>query len=347
MALERLTNEELKVKCREIFYDFMSSDKEEFFDENKSVPCTKGYPTPMDMLYKELQDSLAENKARIDMFHEAIEENKTDKEVVDVLTEQLEPLLMEKKHFEESCMSYMKELYKETGVVDYSRNLVRIPLDKKINSFYDDLVLEVLFYDDVAVAKGKYEEYKALTTQEERKQFIKDNTEITHLAFVLLSRQNQSQIGLVGIEGKLDFDNERVRQNNIILLDYKYSDFNSLTLSDTMKIQNNDIRQLFQTKIDLDKENMKVLADLDIRGDNYKLLESNVDDDDYDSRNRKQLFIRYICPSTGRVYYNPINKRFLEYSEYYNEKKYDSYLEAWWSVCHIGANPRVGEFSRC
>ena len=58
--------------------------------------------------------------------------------------------------------------------------------------------------------------------------------------------------------GKLDFDNERVKQSGIVLLGEEYADFNTLTLKKTMEIQNNDLRQFFQTKIDLDKENMKV-----------------------------------------------------------------------------------------
>ena len=59
------------------------------------------------------------------------------------------------------------------------------------------------------------------------------------------------------------------------------------------------------------------------------------------------MFIRYVCPSTGRVYYNPINTEFLAYSEYFKEGDYNSYLEAWWNVCHVGANPREGMMARC
>lgn len=348
MSLERYTKEELIPKCEDIFLDFMSST-EDFYDEGNYLKCTDEYPTPMDMLYKELLNSIEENEARIKMFNEAIEENKNDSEVVKVMTEQLQPLLEEKEHFANSCMSYQKELYKKTKITDYSRNLVRIPLDKKINSYYDDLILEVLFYDDIAVAKGHYNEYKALKTQEERRAFIAKYTEITHMGLVIMNKQSSQQIGLVQVKGMLDFGNERVSSSGILLLKDTFCDFKNLTLKQTMSIQNNDIRQLFQSKIDLDKENMEVLADIDLIGDNYKLLRSATLDDDEDRNDGKkgQLFIRYVCPSTQRVYYNPINKRYLANSEYFKEDKFDSYLEAWWSVCHLGADPHADKFARC
>ena len=349
MALQRLSLEELQKRSMEIFYDFASSENEKFLDEHEFVPCTSEYPTPMHMLYKEMEDTLAENAARIKMFEEAIEENKDDKDVVDTLKENLQPLLEEKEHFENSCMEYQKNLYEKTGLTDYSRNIMRISLDKKINSFYDDLILEVVFYDDIAVPKGKYSEYKALSTQEDRRNFIKAHTEITHLGLVVLNNQRNQDIATIQLLGDLNTEDERVKQSQIILLDSRFADFNSLTLADTMSItQNNDLRQILQAKIDLDKENMEVLADLDIRGSNYKLLKSSVTNtDEYRSSRSKDLFIRYVCPSTERVYYNPINTQFLTYSEYFKEGDYDSYLYAWWNVCHVGANPMEGKMARC
>ena len=94
MALERLSLDELRERCTDIFYDFMSSTEEKFYDENSYVDFNKEYPTPMHMLWKETQNSIAENTARIKMFNEAIEENKADQAVVDVLNEQLQPLLV-------------------------------------------------------------------------------------------------------------------------------------------------------------------------------------------------------------------------------------------------------------
>ena len=350
MTLERLSLEELQKKSIEIFYDFMSSDKERFFDEHTYVDCTEEYPTPMHMLYKEMEDTIAENKARIELFEEAIEENKEDKAVVDTLKENLQPLLEEKEHFTKSCMAYQKKLYKKTGLTDYSRNLVRIPLDKKINSYYDDLVLEVAFYDDIAVPKGQYETYKTLETQEARKNFIIENTEITHLGLVVFNNQRNQDVATIQLMGELNKEDDRVKQSQLILLDSKFADFGNLTLADTMEVsQNNDLRQLLQSKIDLDKEDMELLADLDIRGSNYKLFKSSIEknEDTWNSSRIKDMFIRYVCPSTGRVYYNPINTEFLAYSEFYEEGNYPTYLEAWWNVCHVGANPREGMMARC
>ena len=319
----------------------MSSTEEKFFDEVEYLEFNDNYPTPMDMLYKELLNTIEENHARIKLIEEGIEELKSDEEAVASLEEQLQPLLEEKEHFENSCMSYMKDLYEKTGRTDYSRNLVRIPLDKKINSYYDDLILQVGFYDDIAVAKGKYDEYRKLKTQEERKQFIIMNTEITHLALVILSANSEYPIAVIAVKGELNMDDSRGQSTNVTLLPEKFSDFGTLTLAETIKCtNNNDLRQLLQSKIDLDKEDMKLLADMNIRGNNYKLLEAKAKPGHY-------IFIRYVCPSTQRVYYNLINKRFLEYSEFYNENDYSSYLEAWWNVCHVGANPREGRMSRC
>ena len=342
MALERLSLDELREACTTIFYDFMSSTEEKFYDENSYADFNKEYPTPMHMLWKETQNSIEENTARIKMFEEAIEENKEDQAVVDVLKEQLQPLLEEKEHFTNSNMEYMKKLYEKSGIVDYSRNLVRIPLDKRINSFYDDLILEVLFYDDIAVNKGQFDTYKSLETQEERRNFIKANTEITHFGLVVNGRSN-NQVATIGLMGKLDFDNERVKQSGIVLLGEEYADFNTLTLKKTMEIQNNDLRQFFQTKIDLDKENMKLLATATIGTDEYKVFQSK----EKDSRGNKMLFIRYVCPSTQRVYYNSINKQFISFSEYYKENDFESYIYAWWNVCHVGADPKAGLVGRC
>lgn len=339
--LERLNLQELREVCTELTYDFLSSTEEQFFQDSSYVDFNSDYPTPMDMVYKETQDTIEENKQRIKMFEEAIAENQNDKEVVDTLQEQLQPLLEEREHFTKSCMKYMKELYKKTGLTDYSRNLIRIPLDKRINSFYDDLILEVLFYDDIGVNAGKYDEYRALTTQAERREFIKQNIEITHFGLVVLGRSN-NQVATIGLLGKLDFNNERVKQAGIILLPEKFADFSSLTLAETMTItQNNDLRQLLQSKIDLDKEKMKKLAEWNMCSDEYRLY---LNEDK--KRKTKEYFIRYVCPSTQRVYYNPINTEYLSYSEYFKENDYKSWLISWWNVTHLGANPMADEYNR-
>lgn len=343
MKIRRLPLDELENVCTEVFYNYMSDEKEQFFDEYEYLDYNEKYPTPMDMLYKEIEDTMAENTARIRMFEEAIAEDTSDATIVQSLRKQLEPILEEREHFVNSCMAYQKAEYERTGFTDYSRNFVRIPLDKKINSYYDNLYLDVAFYDDIACLKGKYNDYKKLKTKEERKAFIIENTEVTNLAFAVLDNSSSKQIASIIFKGEFATD-ERVKQSNIITLDSKFADFENLTLKDTLTVnQNNDLRQLLQTKIDLDKENMTLLADMIIRDSNYKLFKADEIDED---TNKSYLFIRYVCPSTGRVYYNPINLEYLAYSEFFDENNYDSYLEAWWNVCHVGANPRAGRMIR-
>lgn len=343
MTLKRLSVEELKERCIEIFYDYMPSTNSQFYDGENFIDCKAEYPTPMDMLWKETQDSIQENADRIRMFVECIEENKDDEDVVKTLKEQIKPLVEEREYFINSSMAYQKELYRKTKTTDYSRNFITIPLDKKINSFYDDLYLEVVFYDDIGVNKGKYDQYKVLKTEEERKQFIKDNTEITHLGLSIPSKNNHNTLAVAVFMGEPNFESERVSESGIKVLDKKFADFGTLTLTDTMQIQNNDLKQLFQSKIDLDKEDMKLLANLDIRGDNYKLYKSKVQ-----SKNEEpELFIRYVCPSTQRVYYNKINTRNLELSDYFKQNDYKSYLKSWWSITHLGLKAEGETFIRC
>lgn len=337
MAIKRLTHEELIERSREIFYDYMSGSST-FFNLGKIEDCTKENPTPMHMLYQDHLETIKENEERQKMFKEAIAEVKDDPECSKVLTEQLELLVKEHDLLVNMNMAEQRETYeKNKKGIDYARSCVRIPLDKLINSYYDDFILEVAFYDDIAVSKGRFNEYKKLKTTEERKQFIKDNTEITHLGLAFfVGEEHKATVELLG---KIDFDSEEAKDLGITLLDSRYSDFNSLTLKDTMEISNNDLSQLFQSKIDLDKENMTVLADKMVGYDNYKILKPKDNDDTY--------FIRYICPSTGRVYFNELNLNNLKLSEYYKSDDYDSFIYSWWSVNNLGANPFGKAMWRC
>ena len=48
------------------------------------------------------------------------------------------------------------------------------------------------------------------------------------------------------------------------------------------------------------------------------------------------------------MFENKINKEYLEFSEFFKNGDYISYLESWWNICHMGANPRSTEkFDRC
>ena len=350
MELQRFDNEELISKCKEIFYDYTASS-EDFYTGEDYEPCTQEYPTVMDMLYKELLDSIQENKDRVAMYKEAIEENKGNQPCVDALKKQLDFLIKEGELFVNSNMAEQKKIYKKTKSVDYSRNAIRIPLDKRINSFYDDLILEVLFYDDVAVVNGKYNDYKKLKTFEERRKFIKENTLITHMGFAYV--RNRNQVATISILGKLNYDCPKVKNNELTLLESKFSDFKNLRLADTNEIKNNDLKQFIQSKLDLDKETcMKKLADKFVGNDNYQILQDTQNPVEPNNswgwgNQMSDLYIRYICPSTGRVYFNNLNLNNLKLSKYFKEGKYETYIDAWWSINNLGADPSQKAMVRC
>ncbi len=115
-------------------------------------------------------------------------------------------------------------------------------------------------------------------------------------------------------------------------LDTKFCDFKNLDLEDLEDITNNDLRQIISSKLDIDSKGLEIKADLTIKGDNYKILEKSVHD-------KTLLFIRYICPSTGRIYYNELSLNNLSSNKFYEKSNYESYIKAWWSISTLGANP--------
>ena len=143
MAIKRLTHEELIEKGIEIFYDYMSSSPT-FFNLGKVEDCTKENPTPMHMLYQDHLETIKENEERQKMYREAIAEVQDDPECLKVLQDQLNLLEEEHDLLTNMNMKEQRKTYGENkGSIDYARSCVRIPLDKLINSYYDDFVLEV------------------------------------------------------------------------------------------------------------------------------------------------------------------------------------------------------------
>lgn len=350
MEAIRLSKTELTKKAKEIFYNFLVSS-EDFFNGSEFEPCKEEYPTIVDMLYREFELTLGENANRIEMYKSAIEDQKDNTECVKSLKEQLNFLLKEREYFLNSNMEEQRKIYEEEHIIEYSRNSIRIPLDKKINSFYDEFFLEVLFYDDIAVPKGKYEEYKKLKTKAQRKAFVKANTEITHMGLSII--RGSDHIATIAIQGALNYKNKKVVKGEIALLDHKFCDFKSLKLADTNEIKNNDLKQLIQSKLYLDKEKCMVkLADKMVGNDNYQILEDtsgiSASGGSFGWGNSlSNYYIRYICPSTKRVYFNNLNLRNLALSEYFKENNYDSYIDAWWSINNLGADPYGKAMVRC
>ena len=351
MELQRLNKKELIKVGKQIFVEYLASS-EDFFIGGKLEPCTSQYPTVADMLYKEHLDTIEEDKNRIKMYEEAIEDNKDNPTCVAALKKQLAFLNEELEIFSTTNMKRQKERYAETNSIDYTRNGIRIPLDKKINSFYDDLVLEVLFYDNIAVLEGNYESYKLCRTTEERIDFIKKNTEVTHIGLSYF--RSGKHVFTAALLGKLNLNSQRVINEDLILLDSRYSDFKNLKLSDTNELSNNDIKQFFQSKIDLDKEAcMKKLAEKFVGNDNYQILRDTSSKENH-TVNRSwwgsslsDLYIRYVCPSTGRVYFNNLNIGNLKISKYFEEGNYETYIDAWWSINNLGADPNQKAMIRC
>ena len=268
------------------------------------------------------------------MYNEALKSGNLDDTAIKSLKEQLQYLHECLPHLKNSNMKYQKELYAITHTPNFCRSVLRIPLNKMINSYYDDLILEVLFYDDVCTPKGKISEYNQLTSKEARKQFLMDNTEITHMALVFAP--NGKTRALMAVKGELNFKETRIKDCGIDLLPSKFSDFSNLRLADINALDNNDLKQFLQEKIDLDKENMKKLSSQNIRGDLYEIFE-----------NENDFYIRYICRSTGRIYYNRLNLRNLEISKYFKENDFDSYARAWWNLNTLGGNPDGDPVIRC
>ena len=321
MQLKRYSTEELQDLCQDIFYQYMSAVNNDSYD----------YPTPAHLTHKGYEDKLKQYMDRMRLYHAKLQQVLPN-DARNSLEKQFRCLQEGAEYLSKSNRLYQEELYRATHSTNYARTTVRIPLDKKINSYYDDFTLEVVFYDDVCTLDGKFDEYKKLHTEKDRREFIEQNTEITHMG--LLFTKDEKVVSVIALKGELNTEDPIAKEKGIIMLPQKFSDFNRLTLKDTSSIQNNDLKQFIQSKIDLDKENMEELASAIVRGDRYSIHKAvNEKDNSFD------LYIRYTCRGTGRVYYNMLNLRNLSISPLYEENNVDSYLEAWWDLNTLGGNP--------
>ena len=325
MELKRYSHEELIPLCKEIFYDYMVSTNQVFWFDSEFKGLEEDCPTPIHQEHKRFLNLLQQNNERQKVYEEALHSGELDEDCRNSLNTQLNYLIQEHNLIKNSCMKLQKETYHKTKSVDYCRTCVRIPLNKLINSFYDDLTLEVVYYDDVSTLKGKYDEYEQLTSKEDRLEFFKKNTEVTHMGLALI--RGNRHVATIGLLGKLNSEDPRIQLAPFELLDHKFSDFANLTLDDTTEIKNNDLRQFLQSKIDMDKENLEKLSSQEIRGDLYEI---------YKKPNTDELFIRYICRSTSRVYYNPLIIENLKLSKEFKNNNYGSYARAWWNINTLG-----------
>lgn len=246
------------------------------------------------------------------------ESNPADKQVYSDGIKILEDKLFFEENFD---IEHQKMEYEESGDVFASRTFTEIPLNKCLNGLYDDFNAIILFYDNLTNDEiiTKLEDAPTL---EEKKQIVKDNTEITHIVLAL-SDNTRASIALVGTLDNIYSD---ITNDAASILPHKYSDFGAITLQDCENIKNNDLAQIVQERIDMDKENLIEEACLMIKGEEYKVLKSPYTNKEY---------IRYVCPSTQRVYYNVLNFDYLQESKYFEEDNAESYILAWYSISNL------------
>jgi len=319
MSLKRLNFKELMDTCTEIFFTQVGKYGSYCLFNNELV--SNETKTPLHFVRKSYENELEMNSQKLKMFQEVLENNPESS----VIRTFIEALGEERELIKFCNMHTQKQYYEATGKIDYCRSYVTIPLNKLINSFYDDFYLEVLFYDDIATLRGKFEEYCNIKDNTERINFIRSNIEITHIGLSLRSHQSYNPSLLIMMKG--DYQGDTCFDMKV--LKKEFSDFSKLKLADINTIENNDIRQILQSKIDLDKENLTLKAGHNVRGSLYQIYEDPTNSNNY---------IRYICPSTGRIYFNLLNHSALSTSKYYKKGDYESYIDAWWNVAHLGAS---------
>ena len=176
-----------------------------------------------------------------------------------------------------------------------------------------------------------YIDYFESLSDDEKLKYTKKHVEFTHAA---LGPVESSSWGIV-LYGTVDPKFQNSTSSDQSALPKEFADFDNLTLAKTMEIKNNDLQQRLQTKIDIDKENLKVLDERVVRGDLYKILEAP----SAFGNGRFKYIIRYVCPSTGRVYFNAIDERSLSESKYYKNGDVNSLIYAWWHVNNCGEDP--------
>ena len=156
-----------KGQFEEVIIDYLATKNPlstKVYEIYREIDTTKY--TPIDLLYFETLDNIKKAQEFKKDFPEFAEEH---------------------KHLSKSNMKYQKELYAITKSIKYTHSEIFIPMRDLFDTTglgdFTDCHLSVSFFDDLGVPKGKYKEYKKLKTFEERRDFIKDNIEITHVYF--------------------------------------------------------------------------------------------------------------------------------------------------------------------
>ena len=331
MTLKRYDLNELIALCENIFCEQMAGDSV-LYDRGQVKRCSESNPTLAHLVHDEYKNVINEFQNQHVNLKNALRTT-CDNILIKMIEEQIDCLTSEYNILVNLNSKKQKEVYNNSYDLRLSRSKVTFPLNKLINSFYDDLSLEVLFYDDVCTPGGLFHKYENLKSFEERKAFIKKHTEITHMALLFNSPRTTVPVAITVIKGEMRSKNT---YNGIYILGKEFGDFKNLSLYDIDKVANNDLKQMLQSKIDLDKEGMDLLYSENIRGDEYWLYKRRVFTGV--GSNSTDYYVRYICSSTGRVYFNKLILQNLALSEYYSGRDFRTYLRAWWSLTHLGAS---------
>lgn len=359
--------------------------------------CTTVAETGSSMFRMQLKQNLTNGKVyreRIkDFVAKANEPDTIDehKKIYKKAEELLEKLCSDD---ELATLEYQKKLYKKEKNIYNSRSYLEFPLDKKINSLYDDFAAVFLFYDDVATlgnnlaalvesyendttalqrfaklhlskkadreaflaltttgaqvawvkekfGENKVDVFEALPSVQDKIDFVSENVEFTHC---MLGGADSPSWG-IGVYGTMEPKFTKFDENQCALLP-EFSDFGKVTLADTLKIRHNDLLQVMQSKIDIDKEGLETVDEKWIGEDMYQIkkLPSPVKS----NRQTYQYLIRYVCPSTGRVYHNNIVEDQLQQSRFFKHGDPTTYIYAWWHANNGGIDPTtIKSVTRC
>lgn len=322
----RYTTQELIDFITQEFYENVGTCTQMYFldkaKEQKQIrPRTR---------YEQRIQRIKDIEFRIDDYKQR-REKETKQEDKDVYTDGIN-ILSEKLELEKNFdIPHQKAEYEKTGDVFASRSFTEFPLNKLLNSLYDEFNAIVLYYDnltnDEIITK-----LENAPTLEEKVQIVKDNVEITHM---LLSLRDNTRAS-IALMGKLDPNYSDYTKDSAQILPPQFADFGNTTLAESAKIKNNDLAQLIQEHLDLEKENLKTTATLVIKGEEYNIKQSPDGTE----------FIRYVCPSTQRVYYNALNFDYLKESQYFKYGDAESYIKAWYSVANLFIELTEDEISR-
>ena len=232
--------EELKKLLPEIFYKYMTSTNQVAFLDCKWTTTTStnqttffegewvetGDRTPTD-IWRGVQKAVIEDvKERVEQCKRILKEESSIS-VKKELNNLMKEIEEEYDILKNNNMSTQKE--------HKLPSCVPMPLKGYLSPLYDNLVLEVLFYNDVYTIGGKYEQYKSLSDQKSKIKFYKENTEILNIAVEscfkpCIQDHDNYELFMIPITGEVNED--VIKERGIALLDPKYVDFQNLTEAD-------------------------------------------------------------------------------------------------------------------